>query len=93
MILRLLAAPLTGPLWVAEQLLAEAERLRGDPRALAASIDELDRARTEGRITAAEHARREAALLDAMAGLAPSPRDETRTDPDRPRRRRRRHGR
>lgn len=88
MILRLLAAPLTGPLWVATQLLAEAERLRGDPRTLAAAVDELDRALAEGRITSAEHARREAALLDAVERLAPSP-----PEPHHSRGRRRRHGR
>lgn len=87
MILRLLAAPLTGTLWVLERLLEEAERLRGDPRALAAAVDELDRALADGRIGAAEHARREAAILAAMNGVAPS-----RPEPSR-RRGRRRHGR
>lgn len=60
---RLLALPVTGPLWVIKQVIREAEREYYDPHTILAQLSELARRRDMNEISAAEFDEEEAALL------------------------------
>lgn len=63
---KLLTFPVSGPLWVMEQLAAEAERVYYDEGAIRAQLSELEVAFEEGQISEAELEEAEDALLDRL---------------------------
>jgi hypothetical protein len=69
-LLRLLALPVTGPLWVVKQVIREAEREYYDPQAILAQLSELARRREMNEIDAAEFGEQEALLLERLSVAA-----------------------
>lgn len=53
-VLALPLAPVRATTWVAEQILAEAERAHYDPSAIRRQLEEVDQARQDGRLTEQE---------------------------------------
>jgi len=67
-LLTLPLAPLRGTIWVAEQLLDEAERQLDDPALLERQLDEAEAALERGEITQEEFDELEHELLSRMIG-------------------------
>lgn len=59
-------APVKGTVWVAEQILEQAEQEYYDPGRIRAEIEEVDRLRREGRLTEDEAIAREDALVERL---------------------------
>ncbi len=59
-------APLRGTVWVAEQVLQQAEEEYYDPAKIRAQLEEVDRQRREGEITDEEATLREDELVDRL---------------------------
>ena len=62
-LLTLPLAPVRGTMWVAEQLLEEAERDLDDPRTIAAQLDDAEERFQRGEISAEEYELLEDALM------------------------------
>ncbi|HEY5661072.1 MAG TPA: gas vesicle protein GvpG [Gaiellaceae bacterium] len=62
-LLTLPLAPVRGTMWVAEQLLEEAERELDDPRTIAAQLDDAEERFQRGEISAEEYELLEDALM------------------------------
>lgn len=65
-LLHLLAAPVSGTLWVVKQVVREAERRYYDPQAIVAELGALEREREHNRITAAEYETQAAVLTQRL---------------------------
>jgi hypothetical protein len=65
-LLKLPLAPVTGTVWIAEQIQAAAEAEYYDEGAIQAQLREIDAARTEGTIDDAEADAAEDALLERL---------------------------
>jgi chorismate mutase len=65
-ILGLPLAPVRGTVWVAEQVLEQAEEEYYDPAKIRAQLEEVDRKRREGEISDEEAVRMEDELVDRL---------------------------
>ena len=59
-------APVKGVVWVAEQVLQQAEEEYYDPARIRAALDEVDRLRTSGELTEEEAVMREDELVERL---------------------------
>ena len=59
-------APVKGVVWVAEQVLQQAEDEYYDPARIRAALDEVDRLRTSGELTEEEAVMREDELVERL---------------------------
>lgn len=66
-------APVTGVIWIAEQLQEQANRELLNPDAIIAELEELQDAFDEGRISEAEYLEAEDELLDRLDALGSTP--------------------
>ncbi|MFD0318715.1 gas vesicle protein GvpG [Streptomyces flavalbus] len=80
-------APVRGTLWIADQLVTEARRQTGDPRAARARLAALNDALDRGEIDEAAFEREEERLLTLLEDIPPGP-GRTRPRPHRPQGRR-----
>jgi cytochrome c-type biogenesis protein CcmI len=71
-IVKLPLAPVRGVIWVADQVLQEAERQYYDPAAIRQQLDEVDRLRREGLIDPEEADQREEELVDRLMHRRPA---------------------
>lgn len=65
-LLRLLALPVTGPLWIVRQVIREAERQYCDPQAVLAQLSELARRREMNEIGQDEFEEQETILMQRL---------------------------
>lgn len=75
-ILGLPLAPLRGTVWVAEQVLEQAEEEYYDPAKIRAQLDEVDRMRREGELSEEEAMLMEDELVDRLLEGQSRPRRE-----------------
>jgi chorismate mutase len=75
-ILGLPLAPVRGTVWVAEQILEQAEEEYYDPVKIRAQLDEVDRQRREGELSEEEATRLEDELVDRLLEGQSRPRKE-----------------
>jgi hypothetical protein len=75
-ILGLPLAPVRGTVWVAEQILEQAEEEYYDPVKIRAQLDEVDRQRREGELSEEEATRLEDELVDRLLEGQSRPRRE-----------------
>ena len=70
-LVRLPAAPIRGVVWVADQVLHEAERQYYDPALIRQQLDEVDQLRRDGLISDEEADEREEELIARLMGDGP----------------------
>jgi len=70
-LVRLPTAPIRGVVWVADQVLHEAERQYYDPAVIRQELDEVDQLRRDGLISDEEADEREEELISRLMGDEP----------------------
>lgn len=70
-LVRLPTAPVRGVVWVADQVLQEAERQYNDPTLIRQQLDEIDQLRRNGLISDDEADEREEELISRLMGDEP----------------------